>query len=154
MTDILMQPGLNLPSIRQPEIGYCTLAQINTALNSLADQHSIKTESMQSNDRRVLMTAIQNASQATCSKLMKTAAYPHVSVALRGTLAMFYGSKFQVQFLKIFKCKPFHQIGLISPVCDASIGRPGVNSCLFGAEALNGLHERFKVKPASKASDG
>ena len=100
MPDLLVinGPNLNLLGSREPEhYGSDTLSAINARLQTLAEQHNLKLESVQSNAEAVLIEQIHQAqTNGTRFILINPAAFTHTSVALRDAL-----SAVEIPFIEI-----------------------------------------------------
>jgi len=85
---VLHGPNLNLLGTREPEIyGSENLEDINTRLETQANQHGHQLASLQSNAEHILIDRIHQAKQEnTQFIIINPAAFTHTSVALRDAL--------------------------------------------------------------------
>ena len=133
-------PNLNLLGTREPEhYGGSSLADIDAALASLADELGCKTESFQSNSEGELVSAIQRAHGRHAGLLINPAAYTHTSVAIRDAVLALAVPVVEVHLSNIYKREEFRHRSLLSDVVAGQICGFGEHSYLLGLRALVAL---------------
>ena len=115
--------NLNLLGKREPEIyGHTTLAQIETALTSLAAEHNIELICIQSNHEGKLVDDIQHHGFLTDAKMqvdaiiINPAAFTHTSVAIRDALLATQKPFIEVHLSNVHARESFRQHSYLSDV--------------------------------------
>lgn len=115
--------NLNLLGKREPEIyGHTTLAQIETALTSLAAEHNIELICIQSNHEGKLVDDIQHHGLLTDAKMqvdaiiINPAAFTHTSVAIRDALLATQKPFIEVHLSNVHARESFRQHSYLSDV--------------------------------------
>lgn len=113
---VMHGPNLNLLGSRQPEIyGRETLADINTALQRLAEENRAVCVAFQSNHEGELVDRLQAARHdGTDFIIINAAAYTHTSVALSDALAAIGIPFIEVHLSNIHKRETFRHHSCLS----------------------------------------
>lgn len=113
---VMHGPNLNLLGSRQPEIyGRETLADINIALQQLAEENGAACVAFQSNHEGELVDRLQAARHdGTDFIIINAAAYTHTSVALPDALAAIDIPFIEVHLSNIHKREPFRHHSYLS----------------------------------------
>lgn len=134
---VIHGPNLNLLGVREPEVyGKTTLADINAALGSLAEQLGCALEYFQSNSEGAIVDAIQSSLNSSNGILINPAAYTHTSVAIRDALAAVALPVVEVHLSNIHKREEFRARSHVAPVALGQISGFGPESYLLGLRAL------------------
>ena len=118
---VLHGPNLNLLGTREPGIyGAVTLADIDTRLQALAQQHGASLVSFQSNHEGALVDRIQAATgEGVDFIVINPAAYTHTSVAIRDALAAVALPFIEVHLSNVHKREAFRHRSYFS---DLAVG--------------------------------
>src|SRR5690606_4385927 len=130
---VLHGPNLNLLGTREPAVyGRQTLADINTRLQQVAQEHGASCTFFQSNHEGQLIDRIQAPAQdSTDFIIINAAAYTHTSVALADALSAVDISFIEVHLSNVYKREAFrHQSFLAARAQGVVAGLGG-----FGYEA-------------------
>jgi len=140
---VLHGPNLNLLGTREPTVyGSLTLAEINTALLSLARDLGAEVECHQSNHEGVLIDHIHQArSNGMTGIIINPGGYTHTSVALRDAVAAVGLPTLEVHLSNIHAREAFRHTSLLAPVALGQISGLGADGYLL---ALRGLLARLK----------
>lgn len=134
---VIHGPNLNLLGCREPEVyGKQTLADINTALDGLAEQLGCTLTYFQSNSEGALVDAIQSSLNSFQGILINPAAYTHTSIAIRDALAAVGLPVVEVHLSNIHKREDFRAQSYVAPVAVGQISGFGPESYLLGLRAL------------------
>ncbi len=134
---VLHGPNLNLLGQREPQVyGRVTLAEINTALQSLAAERGAVLRILQANGEGALIDILHQAMGWADGVLINPGGYAHTSVALRDAIAAVGLPTVEVHLSNIYAREPFRRRSLIAPVCVGFIGGFGWRSYLLGLVAL------------------
>lgn len=134
---VLHGPNLNLLGKREPGIyGSQSLEEINRLLGEEAIKLQAKLFPLQSNHEGVLVDAIHKALGQHQGILINAGAYTHTSVALRDAIAAVNLPTVEVHLSNIYKREEFRHHSYIAPVAVGQISGFGVQSYLFGLQAL------------------
>jgi len=133
---VLHGPNLNLLGRREPTIyGAVTLDEINARLATLAAEHRIELEILQSNHEGALVDAIQGAMGRIDAILINPGAYTHTSVALRDALTAVNIPTIEVHLSNLARREPFRQHSYITEVAIGQISGFGADSYVLGLQA-------------------
>ncbi|MDD5330611.1 MAG: type II 3-dehydroquinate dehydratase [Sulfuricella sp.] len=118
---VLHGPNLNLLGMREPgHYGHDTLAQIDSRLQTLAQEAGAALETFQSNSEAELIGRVHQAKSAAVDFIViNPAAYTHTSVALRDALAAVAIPFVEVHLSNVFAREPFRHHSYFS---DLAVG--------------------------------
>ena len=136
-------PNLNLLGQREKDIyGQTTLEEINAQLETLAKEHKVTLEVLQSNHEGEIVDAIgKSKADHIDAILINPAAYTHTSIAIRDAIAAVGVPAVEVHLSNITSREDFRHTSLIAPVCHGQVSGFGVNSYLLGLQAaINVIH--------------
>lgn len=134
---VLHGPNLNLLGSREPQVyGHVTLAEINTALTTLAQELGVELSIFQSNSEGELIDRIHAAADSFCGILINPAAYTHSSIAIRDALSAVALPTVEVHLSNIHKREEFRARSFIAPVVLGQISGLGLDSYLLGLRAV------------------
>jgi len=137
---VLHGPNLNLLGSREPELyGSATLAEIDSALGTLAGELGLAIESFQSNSEGELVTALQGARGRVAGILINAAGYTHTSVAIRDAVLALELPIIEVHLSNIHRREEFRHKSLLSDVVDGVILGFGMDSYLLALRGLAGI---------------
>lgn len=130
---VLHGPNLNLLGTREPDVyGRQTLADINSRLQHVAQEHSARCTAFQSNHEGQLVDRIQAAAQdSTDFIIINAAAYTHTSVALADALCAVDIPFIEVHLSNVYKREAFRHQSFLSAKAQGVIAGLGG----FGYEA-------------------
>jgi 3-dehydroquinate dehydratase II len=134
---VLHGPNLNLLGKREPHLyGAATLDELNTEIEALASELSVRVHILQSNHEGQLVDAIQAAPHQYQGILINAAAYTHTSVAIRDAIAAIDIPVVEVHLSNIYKRESFRHHSYIAPVVVGQISGFGSDSYTLGLRAL------------------
>lgn len=134
---VLHGPNLNLLGQREPEVyGMKTLADVDSALQSLAQHLDIELRIVQSNYEGALVDEIHRAIQHQDGILINAGAYTHTSIALRDALSAVGLPAVEVHLSNIYARDEFRHHSVLAGVCRGQITGLGIDSYLLGLRAL------------------
>ena len=134
---VLHGPNLNLLGTREPEVyGSTTLAEINSALQELAQERDAVAEARQSNHEGQLLDWIHAARESSDGLLLNPGALTHTSYALRDAVTAVALPTVEVHLSNIHAREPFRSRSLIAPVCVGQVTGFGWRSYTLGLTAL------------------
>lgn len=136
---VLHGPNLNLLGEREPEVyGTTTLADINTALESLAKERGHALSAFQSNAEHALIDQIHAAKKSGIDFILfNPGAFTHTSIALRDALLGTSLPFIEVHLSNVFSREDFRTHSYLSDIAVAVIsgmGAYGYQLALLGAE--------------------
>jgi len=139
MTNILVLhgPNLNLLGLREPAVyGRTTLADINLALQEMAQHRNAILRVLQSHHEGGLIDAIHEARAWANGMLINPGGYTHTSVARRDAISAVALPCVEVHLSNIYKREEFRHHSFISPVALGTIAGFGWRSYTLGLTAL------------------
>jgi 3-dehydroquinate dehydratase II len=133
---VLHGPNLNLLGRREPGIyGLVTLDEINHRLQTLAAEHHIELEILQSNHEGGLVEAIQGAMGRIDALIINAGAFTHTSVALRDAIAAVAIPTIEVHLSNLARRERFRQHSYLTEVAVGQIMGFGPDSYVLGLQA-------------------
>lgn len=133
---VISGPNLNLLGQREPGVyGAETLADVERAVSSLADQLDVEAVFFQSNVEGELIDRLHAAMGECEAVVFNPGGYTHTSVALRDAVAAIGLPVVEVHMSNVAAREEFRHISMIAPVCVGTITGFGTNSYLLGLEA-------------------
>jgi 3-dehydroquinate dehydratase II len=133
---VLHGPNLNLLGRREPGIyGRVTLDEINHRLQTLAAEHHIELEILQSNHEGGLVEAIQGAMGRIDALIINAGAFTHTSVALRDAIAAVAIPTIEVHLSNLARRERFRQHSYLTEVAVGQIMGFGPDSYVLGLQA-------------------
>jgi 3-dehydroquinate dehydratase-2 len=134
---VIHGPNLNLLGTREPDVyGSLTIADINSALESLASELGIELSIMQSNHEGAIVDAIQGAKGVCKGIIINPAAYTHTSIAIRDAIAAVSLPAVEVHLSNVHAREEFRGKSYVAPVAVGQISGFGVDSYLLGLRAI------------------
>lgn len=140
---VLNGPNLNLLGTREPAVyGPATLADVETALASLADELGVTLVFTQSNHEGALIDALHE-SRGTCDAVVLNAgAFTHYSYALRDAISAIGLPVVEVHLSNVHAREEFRSASVISAVCAGTVSGFGLDSYLLGLRAAASIVRR------------
>ena len=139
MTKILIihGPNLNLLGKREPGVyGTVTIDEINKNLRQIAKKKGTTLEIFQSNHEGEIVDKIGKAKNKFAGLLINPAAYTHTSVAIRDAISATDIPTVEVHLSNIYSREDFRRASLVAPVAKGQIAGFGVDSYIYGLEAV------------------
>ena len=139
MTKILIihGPNLNLLGKREPGVyGIVTIDEINKNLRQIAKKKGVTLEIFQSNHEGEIVDNIGKAKNKFAALLINPAAYTHTSVAIRDAISATDIPTVEVHLSNIYSREDFRRTSLVAPVAKGQIAGFGVDSYIYGLEAV------------------
>lgn len=134
---VLHGPNLNLLGSREVTIyGKLTLADIDHAVQQLAQELGVRVACVQSNHEGVLLDQIHAARGGYQGIVINAGAYTHTSIALRDAIAGVALPTVEVHLSHIYRREPFRHHSTLAPVVLGQISGFGATSYLLGLRAL------------------
>jgi 3-dehydroquinate dehydratase-2 len=151
---VLHGPNLNLLGLREPAVyGTQSLADVDTALEALAEELGIEVACRQSNQEGELIDWVHEALERFDGVLMNPGGYTHTSVALRDAIASIAKPCVEVHLSNVHKREAFRHTSLTAGVCVGVVMGFGVDSYLLGLRALVAhLHKLAPVTPGTSTA--
>jgi 3-dehydroquinate dehydratase-2 len=148
---VLHGPNLNLLGLREPAVyGRDTLADVDRALEQLADEIGMQVACRQSNQEGELIEWLHEARERFDGVIINPGGYTHTSVALRDAIAAIDKPCVEVHLSNVYKRETFRHTSLTAPVCVGSIMGFGLQSYLLGLRALAAILQ--PARPAAPAA--
>ena len=130
-------PNLNLLGTRQPEIyGTTTLADIDAALKTLAQERHAEVRAFQSNSEGALIDVLQDARTWADGIIINAGAYTHYSYAIADALAAVQLPAVEVHLSNIHAREEWRHRSVLAPATVGSICGLGWQGYLFALQAL------------------
>lgn len=134
---VINGPNINLLGEREPDkYGKLTLDEINKQLDKLAIDNNIQLDFFQSNHEGEIVDKIQASRKEVNAILINPAAYTHTSVAIRDAIAAVSLPAVEVHISNVHAREEFRHHSYIAGVCIGQITGFGVDSYLYGLDAL------------------
>ena len=133
---VLHGPNLNLLGRREPGIyGLVTLDEINHRLQTIAAEHHVELEILQSNHEGGLVEAIQGAMERIDALIINAGAFTHTSVALRDAIAAVAIPTIEVHLSNLARRERFRHHSYLTEVAVGQIMGFGPDSYVLGLQA-------------------
>ena len=140
---ILVLHGVNLNMFgkRDPtQYGTATLADIDTALQSLAKELDVTVTSFQTNHEGAMVERIHQAlGEGVDGVVINAGAWTHYSYTIADALAILPMPVVEVHMSNVHAREAFRHHSVLAPVCAGSICGFGVESYLLGMRAAHTL---------------
>ena len=134
---VLHGPNLNLLGLREPAVyGTQTLADVNAALEKLAEELGVDVACRQSNHEGELIDWLHEARERFDGVIMNPGGYTHTSVALRDAIASIEKPCVEVHLSNVHAREAFRHTSLTAGVCVGVVMGFGLDSYLLGLRAL------------------
>lgn len=138
---ILHGVNLNMFGKRDPtQYGTATLADINTALESLAGELGIAVDFFQTNHEGDMVERIHRAlDEKVDAVVINAGAWTHYSYAIADALRILKVPMVEVHMSNVHAREAFRHESVLSTVCAGSVCGFGVDSYLLGLRAAHSL---------------
>ena len=138
---VLHGVNLNMFGKRDPtQYGTATLADIDTALQSLAKELDVTVTSFQTNHEGAMVERIHQAlGECVDVVVINSGAWTHYSYAIADALAILPMPVVEVHMSNVHAREAFRHHSVLAPVCAGSICGFGVESYLLGMRAAHTL---------------
>ncbi|GIW53534.1 MAG: 3-dehydroquinate dehydratase [Gemmatimonadales bacterium] len=134
---VLNGPNLNLLGVREPEIyGRQTLADIERAVRSRAEQSKVEIEWRQTNDEGEFVELVQGLRGRADGALVNAAAFTHTSLAIRDAFLAVRVPFVEVHLSNIFAREPERRRSLLADLAVGIVAGFGPLSYLLALDAL------------------
>lgn len=147
---ILVLHGVNLNMFgkRDPsQYGTATLADIDAALQSLAQELGATVECFQTNHEGLMVERIhQTLGEGVDAVVINAGAWTHYSYAIADALAILPVPVVEVHMSNVHAREAFRHHSVLSPVCAGSVCGFGVESYLLGLRAAQALAAKAAAK--------
>lgn len=142
---VLHGPNLNMTGFREPELyGKKPLADIDTAIQKVAEELSIDVRILQSNHEGVLIDTIQEHRKWANAIVINPGALTHYSFGLRDALVSVRIPVIEVHLSNVHAREEFRRNSVVSPITIGQIVGLGDQGYLL---ALRALREVETVAP-------
>ncbi len=152
---VLHGPNLNLLGQREPAVyGSKTLADVDAALEQLADALGVEVACRQSNQEGELIDWLHEARERFDGVVINPGGYTHTSVALRDAIAAIEKPCIEVHLSNVHAREAFRHTSLTAGACVGVVMGLGVDSYLLGLRGLATrlIASRESDEPKSSAS--
>lgn len=123
---VLNGPNLNMLGTREPHIyGATTLADIEAAMVTQAQQHNAEIIFFQSNHEGALIDVIQAHQSTIDGIIINPGAFTHYSYALRDALSAVSVPIIEVHISNVYKREAFRHHSVIAPIATGQIAGLG-----------------------------
>lgn len=139
---VLNGPNLNLLGKREPEVyGKTTLDEVESLLESRADELGVELEFEQTNHEGVIIDLLHEAMDDFDGVILNAGAYTHYSYAIRDAVAAIDIPVVEMHISDISRREEFRRISVLSDVCIHMVSGEGVSGY---ATALDYLYCALK----------
>jgi 3-dehydroquinate dehydratase-2 len=141
---VINGPNLNLLGVREPEVyGRETLADVETALRTVASELQVDLQFVQHNGEGQLIDAIHGLRGKADGAIINAGAYSHSSLAIRDALAGVSLPFVEVHVTNVYAREPERRHSMLASAAVGVICGLGT----YGYElALRGLARRLKAR--------
>lgn len=140
---VLHGPNLNLLGQREPDVyGTTTLADIDLAIEQVADEQGVQLRIFQSNHEGELVQIIHDQREWADAIVINPAAYTHTSVAIRDALDAVDLPAVEVHLSNIHAREEFRSRSMTAPACVGLICGFGAESYLLALRAVRSIIDR------------
>jgi 3-dehydroquinate dehydratase-2 len=141
---VINGPNLNLLGVREPEVyGRETLADVETALRTVASELEVDLQFVQHNGEGQLIDAIHGLRGKADGAIINAGAYSHSSLAIRDALAGVSLPFVEVHVTNVYAREPERRHSMLASAAVGVICGLGT----YGYElALRGLARRLKAR--------
>jgi len=141
---VLHGPNLNRLGEREPSIyGLTTLDELNTLLQTQANEAQVELNCLQTNSEAEFIDAIHQAADLETNYfIVNPAAFTHTSIAIRDALIAAATPFIEVHISNIFSREPFRHHSYLSDIAQGVICGLGIKSYLL---ALSAILDEFKL---------
>ncbi|MCX7918800.1 MAG: type II 3-dehydroquinate dehydratase [bacterium] len=152
---VIHGPNLQLLGLREKQIyGTVTISEINKALKKLARESHAELKIIQANDEGTIVDTIDSLGLNWADGiLINPAAYTHTSIAIRDAIVATNRPTIEIHLSNIYARESFRHKSYIAPVAAGQISGLGLDSYLFGLQALLNIlskKENQKIKNKNK----
>jgi 3-dehydroquinate dehydratase-2 len=135
---VIHGPNLNLLGEREPAVyGSQTLADIDKAIASLAQDLSIQVRTVQHNSEGAIIDELHAARSSYDAVIINPGAYTHYSYAIADAIAGIGMPVIEAHLSNTHAREAFRRVSVVAPVCAGSIVGLGVQSYLLALHALS-----------------
>jgi 3-dehydroquinate dehydratase-2 len=134
---VLHGPNLNLLGLREPDVyGTDTLADVDAALERLAEELGVEIACRQSNHEGELIDWLHEARERFDAVIINPGGLTHTSVALRDAITASEKPCVEVHLSNVHRRESFRHTSLTAGVCVGAVTGFGLHSYLLGLRAL------------------